>query len=72
MKKSKAQIHKESVEELQKNSICFRLDNPECEIAGLDADGNLFLMEDDHLEPKEALRLAAWIIDMFEEREVAE
>jgi hypothetical protein len=71
MAKSKAQIYREDVLALEASGVFCRSNNPDLPTAGLDTDGNLFLMEDDdHLEPKEALRLAAWIIDMFEERYV--
>ena len=65
-----SQLHSENYKALQKNCGFFRLNDSKVPLAGLDCEGNLFFMEDDdHLEPSEALRLAAWIIDMFEERD---
>jgi hypothetical protein len=70
MKKSKAQLFKEEIELLESKAGIYYLDKPDIPFAGVDMDGNLFLMEGEAIAPHEALRLAAWIIDTFEPREV--
>lgn len=72
MKKSKAQIYLEECQKLALESGFFLENNNEYSIAAVNEDNGNLILGEEELTPYEALRFGRWIVDMFEEREIAE